>query len=119
MTKLGPGHIFVGLLKVKSKDIFLHSKVPEFRCLGVFFQMNFSKKDFEKKQFLCQKGVEIRVLDGRFEPFSRRIFKTAVYLALKATVSRDIFHLFRLDLCAALLTCSERFNQAFRVLDHS
>ena len=58
-------HIVVGLLKVKSKYLFLNSKVSNFRRLGVYFQMNLSQKDFEKKLFLCQKGVEIRVLDGK------------------------------------------------------
>jgi len=56
-------YIFEDLLKVKSKFLFLHSKEPDFRRMGNFFQMRSPKHTLEKS-VMTKKGVKIRALDG-------------------------------------------------------
>jgi len=58
-------HVFVRLLKDKSKFLFLHLKVPDFRGLGVFSD-EVTKHYLEKIGVMSKKGVEIRALDGMY-----------------------------------------------------
>jgi len=46
----------VGLLKDISKFLFLHSKVLDFRRLGVFFSSEFTKKGCREKTVFMPKG---------------------------------------------------------------